>query len=95
MTQQQNRTISHIHYDVTSLLNMNDKQLSECVSHPDGVEAARLDLQSMFDSGKTCLVLSGDCDSTSYRRTPRTASTGAGFQSVAYPQEQCIRLWSE
>jgi hypothetical protein len=62
MTQQQNRTIRHIHYDVTSLLNMNDKQLSECVSHPDGVEAARLDLQSMFDSGKTCLVLSGDCD---------------------------------
>ncbi len=52
----------HIHYSVEWLLSVNDKKLTECVTHPDGCEAARTELKEMIDSGETCLVLDSTCD---------------------------------
>ncbi|MBF4438251.1 hypothetical protein ERJ77_27960 [Vibrio anguillarum] len=52
----------HIHMMVETLLSMNDKELAEIVTHPDGADAARSELRSMLESGETCLVLDSSCD---------------------------------
>ncbi|EOW9480267.1 hypothetical protein ACOCG1_003338 [Vibrio cholerae] len=56
-------TIHHVHIPVESLLAMNDQELSETVTHPDGMEAAKKELKEMLDEGVTCLVLDSSCDS--------------------------------
>lgn len=52
----------HIHMMVETLLAMDDKEFSETVTHPDGPNSARLELKSMLESGKTCLVLDSSCN---------------------------------
>lgn len=55
-------TMRHIHMSVENLLSMDDSELIETVTHPDGVEAARVELQSMLNDGVTCLVVDQSCD---------------------------------
>ncbi len=55
-------TIKHVHIPVESLLAMNDQELGETVTHPDGMEAAKKELKEMLDEGVTCLVLDSTCD---------------------------------
>lgn len=52
----------HIHMTVPFLLSLNNQELSEVITHPDGVEAARKELNAMLDEGETCLVLDSSCD---------------------------------
>jgi len=52
----------HIHMDIKPLLQLDDKQFSETVSHPDGPAAAREDLQEMLKRGITKLVCDRECD---------------------------------
>ncbi|EPN8226485.1 hypothetical protein ACT3QV_004481 [Vibrio alginolyticus] len=52
----------HIHMDIKPLLQLDDKQFSETVNHPDGPAAAREDLQEMLNRGITKLVCDRECD---------------------------------
>ncbi|MCG3884524.1 hypothetical protein I3271_07465 [Photobacterium leiognathi] len=52
----------HIHYTVEHLLSLNDEDLCDCVTHPDGVDAARSILKDMLSRGITCHVISVECD---------------------------------
>ncbi|WP_333000185.1 hypothetical protein [Vibrio vulnificus] len=54
--------VMHVHIPVASLLAMDEQELSETVTHPDGMEAAKKELQEMLDEGVTCLVLDSSCD---------------------------------
>lgn len=54
--------VMHVHISVASLLAMDEQDLSETVTHPDGLEAAKKELQEMLDEGVTCLVLDSSCD---------------------------------
>ena len=56
-------TMHHIHYCIPSILKYSDKDLADCVTHPDGMDAARKDLSALVDDGVTCLVLDSECDS--------------------------------
>ncbi|MGF1905304.1 hypothetical protein [Aliivibrio salmonicida] len=52
----------HIHYTISGLLRMKDRELMEHVNHPDGVIGVRVELQELIDEGVTCLVLDSTCD---------------------------------
>ncbi|EKO3439429.1 hypothetical protein NTE19_003321 [Vibrio fluvialis] len=52
----------HIHMSIPHLLSLSDKKLTEMVTHPDGVLAAREELKSILDEGETCLVMDSTCD---------------------------------
>ncbi|EGR0268314.1 hypothetical protein FMH15_16925 [Vibrio alginolyticus] len=54
--------VIHVHYGVHWLLELTDKELLEHVTHPDGAEAARKELNAMIDDGETCFVLDSSCD---------------------------------
>lgn len=41
---------------------MEEQELGETVTHPDGMEAAKKELKEMLDEGVTCLVLDSTCD---------------------------------
>lgn len=55
-------TIRHIHIPVERLLSMEEKEFEETVTHPDGMEAAKKELEEMLDEGVTCLVIDSTCD---------------------------------
>ncbi|MGR5159714.1 hypothetical protein [Vibrio owensii] len=55
------RTI-HIHMEVKSLLEKSDKELKELVTHPEGIAAARNELNEMLENGELYLVIDSNCD---------------------------------
>lgn len=55
-------TTFHIHYSIPYLLDLGDNELSESVTHPDGVDAVRSELKTMLKDGITCLVIDSSCD---------------------------------
>jgi hypothetical protein len=55
-------TTFHIHYSIPYLLDLGDRELSDSVTHPDGVEGARAELKSLLNEGITCLVIDASCD---------------------------------
>ena len=55
-------TTFHVHIPVPSLVDLSDEKLSESVTHPDGVDAARSELEAMLKDGITCLVIDASCN---------------------------------